>query len=603
MSNTAGLRKRNKKDANSNTPSLNKTKPENNIPRRSLISSKALYTVLTVAIAVVVYFNSAVVRSGLEYIIDQWIGFSDEWDSAPGTSSGGMVQFFADKPKQKAIVDAFQHAWVGYEMDAMGDDEYHPLSQQGSNLTSAGGIGYTVIDALDTMLIMGLDDDYKRAVDWIDRKLSFDRDANFSTFETTIRVLGGLLSAHHLSALVSHRQTQNPMLLDLAKDLADRLLTSFDTPSGLPLTYTNLGKHHGVADPEWPGLVGTAEVATLQLEMRFLSVLTDNDIYWKKAEQVMSRIKAARLPHGLASIFMSINDGIFVTSAIRLGSRADSYYEYLLKQYLQTNQTEPVYRDMYDDAMDAIHSHLVQQSPKTKLYYTAELIPEQNPAGEISWRLTPKQDHLVCFLAGSLLLGATTTGALVRPVSVPPKPEELSDKGKRDWKTGLELLKTCLRTHDTATGLAPEMVHFRIPSDGMDGSALAPDDWYIKGARPGDPAAFDARYILRPETIESLFIAYRLTGDLQYRESAWKIFQAIEKHCKVQTGGYASIINVDQVPAQQEDKMESFFLSETLKYLYLIFSGPEVLPLNQYVFNTEAHPLPIFDPVYQTGFS
>lgn len=68
-----------------------------------------------------------------------------------------------------------------------------------------------------------------------------------------------------------------------------------------------------------------------------------------------------------------------------------------------------------------------------------------------SWRLTPKQDHLVCFLGGSLMLGATTAGALVHPVSVPPRPGELSEKGERDWKTGKELVKTCMDTHDTAT--------------------------------------------------------------------------------------------------------------------------------------------------------
>jgi len=67
------------------------------------------------------------------------------------------------------------------------------------------------------------------------------------------------------------------------------------------------------------------------------------------------------------------------------------------------------------------------------------------------WRLTPKQDHLVCFLGGSLMLGATQTGALVQPVSVPPRPEELSEKGMRDWQTGVELVKTCMHTHDTAT--------------------------------------------------------------------------------------------------------------------------------------------------------
>ena len=99
--------------------------------------------------------------------------------------------------------------------------------------------------------------------------------------------------------------------------------------------------------------------------------------------------------------------------------------------------------------------------------------------------------------------------------------------------------------------------------------------------------------------MESLFIAFRLTGDQRYRKWGWDIFQSIEKHCRVPTGGYASIINVDDSPARQEDKMETFLMvcvpfssrrsmvseyqqkqSETLKYLYLLFSDKEVLPLD-----------------------
>lgn len=108
------------------------------------------------------------------------------------------------------------------ERDAFGTDEYHPLSHKGSNLTTAGGIGYTIADSLDTIILMqqqgyGLDAEYERARAWVKDTLSFDRDANFNTFEvrlgyrymhaviylwtqTTIRVLGGLLSAHYLTS-------------------------------------------------------------------------------------------------------------------------------------------------------------------------------------------------------------------------------------------------------------------------------------------------------------------------------------------------------------------------------------------------------------------
>jgi len=84
--------------------------------------------------------------------------------------------------------------------------------------------------------------------------------------------------------------------------------------------------------------------------------------------------------------------------------------------------------------------------------------------------------------------------------------------------------------------------------------------------------------MLRPETIESLFIAYRIMGDQRYWDHG---LQAIEKHCRVEAGGYATIINVDANPSRQEDKMETFFLSETLKYLYLLFESSDVIPLDQ----------------------
>jgi hypothetical protein len=79
----------------------------------------------------------------------------------------------------------------------------------------------------------------------------------------------------------------------------------------------------------------------------------------------------------------------------------------------------------------------------------------------------------------------------------------------------------------------------------------------------------------------------------RYRDWGWKIFEAFEAHTKVSSGGYSSLNDVTSVPAPKKDKMETFFLGETLKYLYLLFGDTNVLPLTQFVFNTEAHPLPI----------
>jgi hypothetical protein len=74
-----------------------------------------------------------------------------------------------------------------------------------------------------------------------------------------------------------------------------------------------------------------------------------------------------------------------------------------------------------------------------------------------------------------------------------------------------------------------------------------------------------------PETIESLFIAYRLTGDDRYREYGWKIFQSIEKHCRLESGGYVSILNVDDVESEKMDKMETFFMVWTF-FIIVIYA-------------------------------
>lgn len=116
------------------------------------------------------------------------------------------------------------------------------------------------------------------------------------SFQITIRVLGGLLSAYHLS--------EDQIFLERATELADRILPVFETPSGLPLSMINLGLRKGVDDPNHAGLVSTAEAATLQLELRYLSHLTDNEEYWEKAEGVHSfsqtslRIHMANHPTG-----------------------------------------------------------------------------------------------------------------------------------------------------------------------------------------------------------------------------------------------------------------------------------------------------------------
>lgn len=98
----------------------------------------------------------------------------------------------ADIDRREAIKEATQHSWKAYEMYAWGDDECHPLSRTGSNLTSAGSVGYQIVDALDTFLVMGMDEEYGKAAKWVRESLDFEKDADFSTFEVSLRLHTGL---------------------------------------------------------------------------------------------------------------------------------------------------------------------------------------------------------------------------------------------------------------------------------------------------------------------------------------------------------------------------------------------------------------------------
>ncbi|KAK5128641.1 hypothetical protein LTR08_003950 [Meristemomyces frigidus] len=107
---------------------------------------------------------------------------------------------------------------------------------------------------------------------------------------------------------------------------------------------------------------------------------------------------------------------------------------------------------------------------------------------------------------------------------------------------------------------------------------------------PGFSSIDDRRYILRPEAIESVFVLYRVTGDAQLQDKAWQMFLSINKH--TETGiANAAISDITDPSASKSDSIESFWTAETLKYFYLIFSDPDLVSLDDYVFNTEAHPL------------
>jgi len=482
-------------------------------------------------------------------------------------------------------------------------DEYHPMSKTGKQMTPTG-LGWIIVDALDTLMIMNLTSRLSHAREWISTSLNYNQDSEVNTFETTIRMLGGLLSAHYLStefpsmAPLDEDDPGKPgedLYLEKAADLADRLLGAFDTNSGVPLASVNLKTLKGIPSHDDDGASSTAEAGSLQLEFKYLAMLMGEKIYWQKVEKVMQVFDDNGMEDGLLPIFLYADKGAFRGHNIRLGSRGDSYYEYIIKQYLQTSGEEPIYKSLWDEALSGVRKHLLTYSTHANLTILGE-----RPDG-LSGYFSPKMDHLVCFMPGTIALGATGGVSL----ATARKSSIWSKKLEEEIDLAKELTKTCWGMYKaTLTGLAPEITYFEIdnpPRMVADGLMTAEVDFE---AERGPKASWKEDYIIkqqdshnlqRPETVESLFYMWRITGDVTYREWGWEMFKSFVDYTALEDGGgFTSLSDANQLPPKMKDNMESFWLAETLKYFYLLFSPTDLLPLDSIVINTEAHIFPRF---------
>ncbi|KAF2090783.1 glycoside hydrolase family 47 protein [Saccharata proteae CBS 121410] len=532
------------------------------------------------------------------------------WKSIFPAKTSGVVDW---EERRERVRDAFKLSWDAYEKYAWGYDEFHPVSKNGRQMVD-GGMGWIIVDALDTLILMNLTTQLSHAREWVSTTLNYEIDHDVNTFETTIRMLGGLLSAHYLSTEfpnmapipVVEGSAGEDLYLEKATDLADRLLGAYESQSGVPYASINLKTLQGIRSHADGGASSTAEATSLQLEMKYVAKLTGEANYWHKTEKVMEVVDAQGAEDGLVPIFINADRGVFQGHNIRLGSRGDSYYaEYLIKQYLQTSKQEPVYLDMWEESLRGIRKHLITYSAPSNLTILAE-----RPNG-LNGEITPKMDHLVCFMPGTIALAAT--GGL--PLEEARKSTSWGQKEEDDMDLARELMKTCWGMYKvTATGLAPEITYFQTskPPVMMESGKANPksppqlsyeedadwrQDYIIKPA--------DTHNLQRPETVESLFYMWRITGEEKYREWGWEMFQSFVKHTLVEDGsGFTSINDVNRVPAPVRDNMESFWLAETLKYFYLLFGPGDVLPLDQVVLNTEAHALPRFElgKLFKTGW-
>jgi mannosyl-oligosaccharide alpha-1,2-mannosidase len=249
-----------------------------------------------------------------------------------GTTKKDVLDDPINIQRREKVKDAMIHAWSSYEKYAWGHDELQPQTKNG--VDSFGGLGATLIDSLDTLYIMGLDEQFQRAREWVASSLDFNKNYEASVFETTIRVVGGLLSAYDLSG--------DKVFLEKAKDIADRLLPAWDTPSGIPRNIINLA-HGNAHNPSWTGGESIlADSATEQLEFIALSQRTGDPKYQQKVENVILQLNKTFPADGLLPIYINPDTGATSYSTITFGAMGDSFYEYLLKVWIQGNRTATV---------------------------------------------------------------------------------------------------------------------------------------------------------------------------------------------------------------------------------------------------------------------
>lgn len=540
-----------------------------------------------------------------------------------------------------------------------GHDEVMPKSKKASD--PFNGWGASIVDTLDTLLVMGLQEEYnlcRRHVnqinfhwitgrDWsqgyigLDGELDAhgkqwtidrDRTAGLPVFETGIRYLGGLLGAYDL--------TGDKLMLDRAVDIAEVLGRAFNTKSGLPQgSRIDPGQESGVYQL---GSVSVAEVGSMTLELMRLSFATGDRKWFDLAQRAMDFIDKKIVPRSKFKPLIPMHftpdaaSQTALTGGFTFGAMCDSYYEYLIKTYklLGGNEIAKQYKRLYEDSIDAA---------RKLLFVDIDIVPDTKLMTIGKWEhngLHNETEHLACFAGAMLGLGAKLLD----------RPQDMSDAAKF---TG-----TCYwLSAATKTGIQPEVVHFYSGDDesrfqnmttelgpkgeprmwhppisqpfqedqinyakmhkSMKGEWLYNDDHSPVannsgrvGKNPityyrhlvGEPAGtkrVGTYYINRPETIESVFYMWRLTGDRGWQDKGWRMFTSWMEHAKVD-GGISSIQDVTVDPTTGRgvlhgDNMESFIFAETFKYHYLLQADPLLLNLDDYVLNTEAHPF-IVDP-------
>lgn len=492
------------------------------------------------------------------------------------------------KKRLAAVKESFDHSWAGYKKHAWLQDEVVPV--KGGAKNTFGGWAATLVDSLDTLWIMGLEEEFKEAVESLDQlDFSYTDAKTINVFETTIRYLGGFLAAYDIS------ERKFPKLLVKAVEVAEFVMSAFDTPNHMPVVRWNWLSYVDGEAQVAPFNMVVAELGSLSLEFTRLSQLTKNPKYYdavQRISDILEEHQSKTLLPGLWPIAVDAGTPAFDRDdKFTLGAMVDSIYEYLPKQYLLLGGILEQPKKMYETFMPVAKKHLFFRPlnpDNLDILVSGEVRVTGNPP---QYELKPEGQHLTCFVGGMVGMAS----------KIFDRPDELALAEK--------LTNGCVWAYDSQVhGVAPELFRLVPCNNSTNPSCEWSEEAWHKGIpslpsdaadaqkkimnfrlAPGFTSYPDPKYLLRPEAIESVFMMYRITGDPVWMDKGWRMFQSIEKITRTSIANSA-IDDVTRSKPKKIDSMESFWLAETLKYFYLLFSEFDVVNLDEWVLNTEAHP-------------
>ncbi|KAF6074397.1 ER degradation enhancing alpha-mannosidase like protein 3 [Phyllostomus discolor] len=444
------------------------------------------------------------------------------------------------------VLEMFDHAYGNYMEHAYPADELMPLTcrgrvrgqepSRGDVDDALGKFSLTLIDSLDTLVVLNKTKEFEDAVRKVLRDVNLDNDVVVSVFETNIRVLGGLLGGHSLAIMLKEKgeymQWYNGELLQMAKQLGYKLLPAFNTTSGLP--YPRINLKFGIRKPE--ARTGTetdtctACAGTLILEFAALSRFTGATIFEEYARKALDFLWEKRQrSSNLVGVTINIHTGDWVRKDSGVGAGIDSYYEYLLKAYVLLGDDS--FLERFNTHYDAIMRYISQPPLLLDVHIHKPMLNAR------TW-----MDALLAFFPGLQVL-------------------------KGDIRPAIE-------TH--------EMLYQVIKKHN-----------FLPEAFTTDFRVHWAQHPLRPEFAESTYFLYKATGDPYYLEVGKTLIENLNKYARVPCG-FAAMKDVRT--GSHEDRMDSFFLAEMFKYLYLLFADKEdiIFDIEDYIFTTEAHLLPLW---------